>query len=136
MPPVDRFTVSLDTELLAAFDAYIASRGYVNRSEAVRDLIREALITNRLLDGVVPVVAIITFVCDHRSVAAPRRARRVILEARALSPACTQTPIDADRDLWTVGVRGPSQTVQSFSNRIQAIRGVSAVRTLFVPETE
>ena len=35
-----RFSISLEEELLAQFDAFIRSRGYVNRSEAVRDLIR------------------------------------------------------------------------------------------------
>ena len=35
-----RFSISLEEELLAQFDAFIRSRGYVNHSEAVRDLIR------------------------------------------------------------------------------------------------
>jgi CopG family nickel-responsive transcriptional regulator len=50
IPPLQRFTISLDDELAAQFDGLIASKGYVNRSEAVRDLIwmglgRERLIT-------------------------------------------------------------------------------------------
>ena len=44
MPQVDRFSVSLDTELLAAFDHHIAGKGYANRSEAVRDMIRDLLL--------------------------------------------------------------------------------------------
>lgn len=134
--PADRFTVSLDIELLAAFDAWIASRGYVNRSEAVRDLIRDALISDRLADGDEPVVAIVTFVCDHRSAAAPVRARRAIIDSEALHPSCAQTPIDDQRDLWVNSVRGSSGAVQSFSNRIRAVRGLSAVRTQCVPVTE
>ena len=134
--PADRFTVSLDIELLAAFDAFIASRGYVNRSEAIRDLIRDVLIDDRLADGDEPVVAVVTFVCDHRSAAAPMRARRAVIDAEALHPSCAQTPIDDQRDLWVIGVRGPSGAVQSFSNRIRSVRGVSSVRTLCVPIAE
>ena len=39
-----RFSVSLEEELLEQFDSYIRERGYVNRSEAVRDLIRKEFI--------------------------------------------------------------------------------------------
>ncbi|MFI5445138.1 ribbon-helix-helix protein, CopG family [Polaromonas sp. UC242_47] len=40
---MQRFTISLDDGLAAQFDELIADRGYINRSEAVRDLIRERL---------------------------------------------------------------------------------------------
>ncbi|MEK7732205.1 MAG: ribbon-helix-helix protein, CopG family, partial [Planctomycetota bacterium] len=53
--PVDRFTVSLDTELLAAFDHHIAAKGYENRSEAIRDLIRDLLTATQLQKGGEPV---------------------------------------------------------------------------------
>jgi CopG family nickel-responsive transcriptional regulator len=39
----ERFTMSLDVDLAEQFDAYIESKGYTNRSEAVRDLIRKRL---------------------------------------------------------------------------------------------
>ena len=39
-PIVERFTISLDEDLARAFDALIAERGYSNRSEAVRDILR------------------------------------------------------------------------------------------------
>ena len=55
MACVDRFSVSLDTELLAAFDRHIAAHGYVNRSEAIRDLIRNILLAGRLEDEKTPV---------------------------------------------------------------------------------
>ncbi len=40
---MERFTISLDAELAREFDRLIAERGYGNRSEAVRDLIRSQL---------------------------------------------------------------------------------------------
>ena len=45
MPNLSRTGVSLDEELLSEFDRLITKRGYKNRSEAFRDLIREALLT-------------------------------------------------------------------------------------------
>jgi CopG family nickel-responsive transcriptional regulator len=40
---MDRFTISLDEELAAAFDELIKQRGYTTRSEAVRDILRDLL---------------------------------------------------------------------------------------------
>ena len=60
MAQIDRFSVSLDAELLAAFDRHIAAKGYDNRSEAIRDLIRDLLITSRLKEGNDDVSAILT----------------------------------------------------------------------------
>lgn len=48
--PMDRVTVSLDEELLVQFDDYIRRRGYGNRSEAVRDILRQTLEAERLAD--------------------------------------------------------------------------------------
>ena len=45
---MERFTISLDDQLFAQFDKVVHARGYVNRSEAIRDLIREYLETARL----------------------------------------------------------------------------------------
>jgi metal-responsive CopG/Arc/MetJ family transcriptional regulator len=42
-----RFGVSMDAELLAAFDLLITRKGYSNRSEAIRDLVRDAIVNHR-----------------------------------------------------------------------------------------
>lgn len=40
---MERFSISMEEELLSKFDAHLDARGYSNRSEAVRDLVRKAL---------------------------------------------------------------------------------------------
>ncbi|WP_353889105.1 ribbon-helix-helix protein, CopG family, partial [uncultured Parasutterella sp.] len=45
---MDRITISLDEELSQAFDKYVTSEGYKNRSEAIRDLIQEKLLEVQL----------------------------------------------------------------------------------------
>lgn len=57
---MDRFTISLDATLATQFDELIAARGYSNRSEAVRDLIRGAIEGDRQR-GRRPVIASPTF---------------------------------------------------------------------------
>ena len=59
-----RFSVSLEEELLAHFDDYIGRHGYVNRSEAVRDLIRSKLISEEWEQDS-EVVGVVTLVYDH-----------------------------------------------------------------------
>ena len=112
MPPADRFTVSLDTELLAAFDAHLAQRGYENRSEAIRDLIRDLLLQPRLSDGDAPAFAVVTVVCDHQASSAYDRLRIVLLEFDDAVLGSLIRPLDKQRDLMAVVLRGTSKQVQ------------------------
>jgi len=67
MSEVVRFGVSTDERLLDRFDALIAEKGYVNRSEAVRDLIRNALVEDEWSQGDAQAVGTVTLVYDHHS---------------------------------------------------------------------
>jgi CopG family nickel-responsive transcriptional regulator len=67
MADVIRFGISMDERLLARFDARSAEKGYVNRSEAIRDLIRNALVEEEWTDGEVDAVGTVTLVYDHHS---------------------------------------------------------------------
>jgi CopG family nickel-responsive transcriptional regulator len=64
MSQLSRTGVSLEEDLLKEFDRLIAKRGYQNRSEAIRDLIREALLAE-IVDSNKPVVGTLTLVYDH-----------------------------------------------------------------------
>ncbi|HET6498029.1 MAG TPA: nickel-responsive transcriptional regulator NikR [Coriobacteriia bacterium] len=67
MPAIVRFGVSVDERLLGRFDALIAERGYVNRSEAVRDLMRASLVEEQWRTGEGEAVGTVTLVYDHHS---------------------------------------------------------------------
>src|SRR5437867_3757248 len=64
--PMQRFTISLEEPLAEAFDAWIAERGYSNRSEAVRDLLRAEL-GRTLIDTArsLHCVAALSYVYNH-----------------------------------------------------------------------
>jgi metal-responsive CopG/Arc/MetJ family transcriptional regulator len=64
MKPLSRAGVSIDQDLLEQFDPLIAQRGYKNRSEALRDLMRESLVSEAS-DSNKVVVATLTMVYDH-----------------------------------------------------------------------
>jgi len=65
MGEVTRFGVSLDEKLLRQFDRLIVRKGYANRSEALRDLIRESLVRDQWELGTEEAVGTITLVYDH-----------------------------------------------------------------------
>ncbi len=122
---VDRFTVSLDTELLAAFDRHIAAKGYENRSEAIRDLIREALLATQVRQGDETLRAFLTMVCDHRVSEGVKRLRACLTTESECVRGVLQLPIDEYCDGMAIALAGPADKVQAVADRLTAIRGVT-----------
>lgn len=136
MPHIDRFSVSLDTELLAAFDTHIAARGYGNRSEAVRDMIRDLLVGSRLSANDEVVAAVLTAVCDHRETELANRLNDCLSKSDGLVVGRWHVPIDANRDRIALCMKGPADRVRSLSDRIQAMRGITHGHLSSVPAAE
>ncbi|PLX92361.1 MAG: nickel-responsive transcriptional regulator NikR [Desulfuromonas sp.] len=67
MSELSRFGISIDERLLQRFDNLISKKGYVNRSEALRDLIRAALVEEEWGDADQETVATVTLVYDHHT---------------------------------------------------------------------
>jgi CopG family nickel-responsive transcriptional regulator len=67
MSDLTRITISLEAALAEAFDAYCAEKGYENRSEAVRDLIRDRLVRRQHEQAEGEQVAVVSLVYDHHA---------------------------------------------------------------------
>ncbi len=67
MADLTRFGISIDARLLEQFDQLIDGKGYNNRSEAIRDLIRNALVEQEWGDQARETVATVTLVYDHHT---------------------------------------------------------------------
>lgn len=67
MADIVRFGISIKEDLLLRFDDLITQKGYVNRSEAIRDLIRNALVDNDLSNGEEEAIGTISMVYDHHT---------------------------------------------------------------------
>jgi CopG family nickel-responsive transcriptional regulator len=67
MSQIERIGVSLEKELLGAFDVLIGKRGYPSRSEALRDLIRQQISEERLSNPKATAVAAVFLVYNHHS---------------------------------------------------------------------
>jgi CopG family transcriptional regulator, nickel-responsive regulator len=118
-----RTGLSLEKELLEKFDAVIRRKGYKNRSEAIRDLIREHLV-HSAADENKAIVGTLTMVYDHHQ---PNLSAKLIEAQHAAASkvlAATHVHLDHHHCLEVVILKGRSGEVRSLADRILSLRGV------------
>ncbi len=122
---MERFTISLSEELAQEFDALIAARGYENRSEAVRDLIRRELEAQRRhRQPHVHCVANLSYVYNHHERDLADRLIELQHEYHDLCVSTLHAHLDHENCLESVILRGHLDDVQTFADRLIAERGV------------
>ncbi len=118
-----RTGVSLERELLQRFDRAISRKGYQNRSEAIRDLIREHLVQEETeLDRVV--AGTLTMVYDHHR---PNLSEKIIEaqhHAASTVLAATHVHLDHHNCLEVVIMKGQGSELKRLADRIVSLRGV------------
>ena len=124
MSELKRFGVAMDTVLLADFDRLIAQAGYQNRSEAIRDLVRDHLVADQWQDPRATVIGTITLVYDHHSSDVEHRLTHLQHEHAGEICASTHVHLDHDNCLEVIIVRGPSKMVRDLASQLIASRGV------------
>ena len=124
-PAMERFTISLEEKLAEEFDGWIANRGYSNRSEAVRDLLRAEL--GRTLietEKSLHCVASLSYVFNHHERDLTERLADIQHAHHDLTVSAMHAHLDHDHCLETVILKGPTEAVQKLSDAICAERGV------------
>ncbi len=123
MTNIVRTGVSLEQELLSQFDESIRERGYQNRSEAIRDLIRDHLVS-READKNKVVAGTLTIIYDHHR---PNLTEKLVeLQHRAGSQvlAATHVHLDHHNCLEVVIMKGRSGSIRAVANAILSLQGV------------
>jgi CopG family transcriptional regulator, nickel-responsive regulator len=123
MSQLSRTGVSLEDNLLKEFDRLIAKRGYANRSEAFRDLIREALLSE-IVDSDKPVVGTLTLVYDHQVPNLSHKLTEMQHHVGAMVLATTHVHLDHHYCLEVIIMKGRSKEVQAMADKLIATRGV------------
>jgi CopG family nickel-responsive transcriptional regulator len=122
---MERFTISLDEDLAREFDRLIALRGYRNRSEAVRDLLRGQLESSRLARGEARhCVANLSYVYNHHERELAERLTAIQHQHHDLTVSTLHAHLDHEHCIESVILRGPTQAVRAFSDALMAERGV------------
>jgi CopG family nickel-responsive transcriptional regulator len=123
MSKLSRTGVSLEDDLLQKFDRLIAKRGYANRSEAVRDLIRETLLSETV-ESNKPMVGTLTLVYDHHVPNLAQKLTQVQHGAGAMVLAATHVHLDHHYCLEVVIMKGRGKEIQAVADGMRALRGV------------
>ena len=124
MSEIIRFGISMEDTLLGKFDQLIGRKGYTNRSEAIRDLIRDSLVQAEWEAGSEETLGTITIVYSHHT----RELSDVLnhLQHRYYKSIVSTTHIHMDEHncLEVLIVRGKGEEIKKISDRLIATRGV------------
>jgi len=128
MSKVERIGVSLESKLLDLFDKLIAEQGYPNRSEAIRDLIRDRLSKKELTEPTAKAVAGIFLVYDHHSTKLSQKL--VDLQHSHLLQVITSIHIHLDEDncFEAIILKGRVKEIESVAGRMTSLKGVKLSR--------
>ena len=121
-----RFSVSMDEKLLTRFDEYLGRRGYSNRSEAVRDFIRNVLV-NEEWEQDSEVVGVVTMVYNHHQPQLQEKITEIQHDFHHQITSTTHVHMDHDNCLEVTIVKGRASQVRELAENLIALlvqRGV------------
>lgn len=121
---ITRFGISLDRELLKNFDRLIARKGYTNRSEAIRDLIRDSLVQDEWEVGGKETIGTITIVYAHDT----RELTEVLTDLQhhfyTSIISTLHVHLDEHNCLEVLVVKGKGKDIKKIADRLIGTRGV------------
>jgi CopG family nickel-responsive transcriptional regulator len=121
---LSRIGIALDSELLKRFDRSIERRGYTNRSEAFRDLIRDRLVTEQIATSDATVVGTVTLIYDHHASGITEKLTELQHAHHELVVSTSHAHLDHDSCLEVLIVHGKSAQVAHFADRLIGLKGV------------
>ncbi|WP_028575189.1 nickel-responsive transcriptional regulator NikR [Desulfonatronovibrio hydrogenovorans] len=119
-----RFGVSLDLDLLTKFDDLCEERSYQTRSEAIRDLIRNALVQKEWEDEGLETIGVLSLVYDHHQSDLSQKLTEI--QHQALDAIVTSMHIHLDHHncLEVLILRGPGKDIKDTSQKLTSTKGV------------
>lgn len=124
MSDVIKFGVSMSQKLLESFDNLIVNKGYTNRSEAIRDLIREKLVELEWEDEKKETAGTITLVYDHETRELLDRLTHFQHQHVDLIISTTHVHLDEHNCLEAIIVKGKAKEIKDIADKLLSIKGV------------
>jgi len=120
-----RFGVSIEQDLLENYDRLIAERGYATRSEALRDLIREALIQQRIdMKSDTPALGSLTLVYDHHAGNLLQEMTHIQHNFHELILSVMHLHVSHDDCMEVIALRGVVADIVKLANGLLSLKGV------------
>ncbi len=120
---LQRFGVSMDSRLLSAFDDRIQAAGYTNRSEALRDMVRDYLVEHEWRSDE-DVVGTVTLVYDHHKRELEQRLVEMQHDHTDAVICSTHVHLDHDHCLEVIILRGKAREIRAIAERLVGTKGV------------
>ena len=131
---MQRLTITIDDDLVAVVDEYIEARGYANRSEAIRDLVRSGLQQSSLeVARGRDCIATLSYIYDHAARELPKRLTQEFHDHHHLAQATLHVHIGHDSCLEVTVLQGRSSEVKAFADHVITERGVRHGHVVFMP---
>ncbi len=124
MGQLSRIGVAIDADLLKKFDDLIAAKGYTNRSEAFRDLIRDELVEKQSEKPDAMVVGTVTLVYDHHVRMLEEKLTEIQHEAFHNVLTTLHVHLDHDHCLEVLILKGKSAAVRKLAEVLMSTKGV------------
>ena len=124
MGKLSRIGVAIDSELLEKFDKLIEGRGYTNRSEAFRDLIRDELVQKKWENLDQLVVGTVTLVYDHHVRMLSEKLTNIQHDFHHNILSTLHVHLDHDNCLEVLVVKGKAKDVQKVADALISTKGV------------
>jgi CopG family transcriptional regulator, nickel-responsive regulator len=134
MSDLERCSITIPKELSVAFDARNRRKGYGNRSEAIRDLIRDSLVKEEWGDPDAHVAATVTIIYDHHTRTLTDRITQVQHDHGDIIVSALHVHLDHHNCLEVIILRGIARNVQILANKLGSIKGVKHSQITFATE--
>jgi CopG family transcriptional regulator, nickel-responsive regulator len=121
---VTRFGVSIENLLLGRFDKLLKQKGYANRSEAIRDLIRDSLVTDEWESSTSKTVGTITIVYSHETRELPDTLTDLQHHYHNSIISSMHIHLDAHNCLEAIVVKGRAKDIKTIADRLIGTKGV------------
>jgi CopG family transcriptional regulator, nickel-responsive regulator len=124
MTDLERYTITMPRSLFDAFDALNERKGYRNRSEAIRDLVRAALVHEEWARPDQPVAATLTLVYDHHTRELSEKINHIQHDHGDKIVSAMHVHLDHHNCLEVIVLRGPAGEIRALGDAISSIKGV------------
>jgi len=124
LPNLIRFGISMDKDLLARLDHEIVKRGYPNRSEAIRDLIRNQLVELDWSQDEEEVAGTITIIYNHHVKGLSDLLLELQHEHHDMIVSVMHVHLEHDHCLEVMVIKGPASQARELAGRLIGVKGV------------
>ena len=121
---VKRFGVSLENELLEKFDTLLLEEGYSNRSEAIRDLIRDSLVRREWEEKESEIAGVAILVYNHHEHELAQKVTDIQHHHFSFVIASMHAHLDEHNCLEAILMRGKANEIKRFADSLIRTRGV------------